>query len=90
MNLVKNAFFVLVSFKSLHEIEEFCDKYKLHNYNNIRAGRDVKYGIPSFYRVEFTPFIAVYNDKGKLARIFRKGATVEELSQVINRPSAAN
>ena len=85
MHLIEKAFFVFASYKSLDEIEEFEDTYHLKNFKNIRTGRDTKYFIPSFYRVKFTPFIAVYDAKGNYKNAFEMGASVAELKQWIDQ-----
>jgi len=83
MQLLDKAFFVLASFKQMDEIKEFSDKYHLQNFSNIVVGRDTKYFIPSFYKVRFTPFIAVYDKHGKLVKAFESGAKVSELKEAI-------
>lgn len=70
MDSLKNVFFVFVSYNSIEEIREFSIKYGLPVFRNVRIGRDPKYFIPSFYRVEATPFVAVYNRKGILMKVF--------------------
>lgn len=70
MDSLKNVFFVFVSYNSIEEIKEFYIKYGLNVFRNVRIGRDPKYFIPSFYRVEATPFVAVYNSKGILMQVF--------------------
>jgi hypothetical protein len=42
-------------------------------------GRDPKYFIPSFLRVEFTPFVAVYTPTGNFVKAYKQGANMTEL-----------
>lgn len=82
---VKDAFFIWVSYYPVPEIKEFAEKYKLAQYNNFKFGRDPKYAIPTFYRVKFTPFMAVYNKEGKLMQTFDQGTTPEVLHDLISK-----
>lgn len=83
MDSLKNAFFIWVSFHPLDQIKEFYKTYGLDKFDNIKIGRDLKYFIPSFYKVEQTPFMAIYNSKGIFTKEFREGAKAEELIAVL-------
>ena len=78
-----NANFVWVSYHPMEDIVAFTEKYKLSKLANCVVGRDPKYFIPAFFRVEFTPFIAVYNAQGHFVKEFRDGAKVSELFEAI-------
>ena len=79
MDSLSNAFFIFVSYHPLEKIKEFYDKYGLAKYPNIRVGRDLKYFIPSFFRVEFTPFVGVYNKNQSFVKAYKSGADMNEL-----------
>lgn len=81
---LNKAFFVMVSFHSPSDIGKFAEKYKLAGLDNVRFGRDTEYNLPSFYRVQYTPFIAVYNKDRILVKTFDMGAGAEKLSELIN------
>jgi len=85
---VKDAFFVWVSYFPVPEIKDFAIKYKLAQYDNFKFGRDPKYAIPSFYKVKFTPFMAVYNTNGRLMQTFDQGTTPETLSALVRKAIA--
>jgi len=70
MDSLKKVFFVFVAYKPLEDIKGFASYYGLDRFNNVRIGRDPKYYIPSFYRVKYSPFLAVYNKKGLLESVF--------------------
>ena len=76
---LQNAFFVFVSYHPIEKIKAFYDKYELAKYPNIRMGRDPKYFIPSFFRVEFTPFVAVYDKNRNFSKAYKQGADMSEL-----------
>lgn len=78
-----NVNFVWVSYHPIEDIKAFEQKYHLAELSNCIVGRDPKYFIPAFFRVEFTPFMAVYNTKGIFVKEFREGAKASELIQAI-------
>jgi len=84
MDSLSNTFFVWVSYHPMEDIKAFYIKYGLNKFSNVAVGRDPKYFIPAFYKVEFTPFIAVYNSQGKFVKEFREGASPQELMQAEN------
>lgn len=89
MDSLKNCFFVFAAYKPLEDIKAFTDYYGLSKFENIRTGRDPRYYIPSFYRVKYTPFIAVYDNKGLLQKIYDTENTPvpepSELALFLNR-----
>ncbi len=84
MHLVKNVFFVLTTYKPIPEIADFERTYQLKQFSNVKIGRDTKYFLPSFYKVKFTPFVAVYNKKGNLLKAFENGFSIKVLQELID------
>ncbi|NCI47226.1 peroxiredoxin family protein [Sediminibacterium soli] len=70
MDSLRQVFFVFVSYNPPNEINEFSQVYGLNTLPNVRIGRDPRYFVPAFYRVESTPFTAVYDQKRRLIRVF--------------------
>ena len=83
INTVPNTFFVLACFNKMEELTAFEGKFSLKNFENIRAGRDEKYFLPSFYKVRFTPFTAIYNKKGNLIKAYENGFSMAALKKII-------
>ncbi len=79
MQLVKKAFFVLVSSRPIPEIKAFAETYHLPNIKNLVIGKDIQSFLPSFYKIEFTPFVAVYNKRGNLIKGYQHGFSVLDL-----------
>lgn len=75
----KDVFFVWVSYQPMEEIKTFADNYKMLKAKNIAIGRDPKYYVPAFFKVKYTPFIAVYNKDGKLIQAFDGGTDTDTL-----------
>jgi hypothetical protein len=80
---LKNITFLWVSFHPLIAIQSFREQYGVDRFSNMIFGRDPKYFLPAFFKVEFTPFIAVYNASGNFVKEFREGAKPEELLDAI-------
>lgn len=76
---IANATFVLASFHPLDSIKKFSKKYSLDKMPNFNVGRDEKYYIPIFFKVKFTPFIAVYDKKGNYDTSFEGTINMPEL-----------
>ena len=86
---LKNVFFVFVSYSPMNEIREFYNAYGLNVFANIRIGRDPKYYVPSFFHVEATPFVAVYDRNHKLVTVFdpphKPPMEAEDLVNLVNK-----
>lgn len=82
---LKNVTFLWVTYLSpLDSITAFAQKYKLAAQPNIHFGKDLRYFIPSFFRIEYTPYIAAYSAKGKLLRTWPMGTTPNELKKELS------
>jgi thiol-disulfide isomerase/thioredoxin len=84
MDQFKDAFFVWVSYDSVAHIKSFAEEYKLINAKNVRVGRDTKYFVPSFFRIKFTPFIAVYDKRGKLMQTYGEGTDPDTIIRLLH------
>jgi thiol-disulfide isomerase/thioredoxin len=63
---------VMISFKSPKELTGFEKNYGIARYPNIKVGTEgTTYVVRNFYRLEKTPFTAVYDKKGQLVVSYR-------------------
>ncbi|CAN5188441.1 hypothetical protein BH11BAC6_BH11BAC6_18400 [soil metagenome] len=86
MDAFKDDFFIWVSFnKSMTEIRDFAVQYKLVDAKNVRIGRDTKYFIPTFFKLTYTPYIAVYNEQGKLLETYDGGTDTDTLIDLLHK-----
>jgi thiol-disulfide isomerase/thioredoxin len=85
MDSLQNAFFVWIDYHhTVTEIASFANKYKLDQFNNVVLGKESGFVIIPFYRIELTPYIAIYNVQHKFVKDFRKGeASITDLAQAI-------
>lgn len=82
----KNVTFLWVTYLSpLEEIENFKKDFKLSAYPNVHFGKDPQYYIPSYFRVEQTPFVALYDSKGKLVKAWPMYFNVDDLRKALRK-----
>lgn len=79
MDQLSKVNLVWASYKSVEEIREFYLKYQMNKYSNMYVGREPTYKLPSFYRVKFTPFVAVYDKKGLFIKAYEGGVEMNDL-----------
>lgn len=68
---------------SKEDILNFASKYGFDKQNNFKFLHDPNFALPIFYDIRTTPFIAVYDKKGKLKKIFRNAVKAEGLLTVL-------
>ncbi len=83
MNLLEKATIVFVSTHPIYELKPFEEKYELTKFKNVHIGREVKYFIPSFFRVKYTPYVAIYNSKGQFVKSFEGGSKMIEIASLL-------
>jgi len=83
MTEMKDIYFVWVSYYPLPEIKGFAKKFNLYQFTNITIGRDENYKIPSYYRVKFTPFMAIYNKEHHLIKTYEQGTDADTLIKLL-------
>ena len=83
MDKLKNVELVWVSYHSPQQIEEFAEAYKLKQFSNVVLGRDPNYKIPVFYKIQFTPFMAVYDKKGNFLNAYPQGTSPDAIAKLI-------
>src|SRR3569833_2471520 len=80
---IKNVQIVLVTFTEPSMLKMIQDFYKTNNlkkYPNITVGTEGhSYTVQRYYQVRMTPFIAIYDHKGKLVKAYAKAPNVNEL-----------
>jgi peroxiredoxin len=85
MSQMKNIFFIWVSYYDVNAIKKFSEAYHLNQYKNVVFARDPNYFIPSFYRVSFTPFMALYNAQHTFINAYPQGTDAKTIIEQIHR-----
>lgn len=83
INDLKNVLLYMCSGSSLKEIKDFSEYYQLANYPNIITGRDYSFSFINYYKPTSIPFMALYNKKKQLDKIFLGAVTVNDIYQEI-------
>ncbi len=77
---------VMVTFKSPGELAGFEKKYQTGKYPNIKVGTEgISYVLRNYYRLNKTPFTAVYNKRGLLAYSYKEETPVNEMLARLNK-----
>jgi hypothetical protein len=71
---------VMVTFKPLSEVSRFEQAWQTSKYPNIKVGTEGDtFYLRTYYRLDRTPFMALYNKKQTLVYLYRKETAVDDL-----------
>jgi len=70
---------LMATYQPFEEMKSFYKSYKIASYPNIKMGRDTQFFFPPFYKILNLPFMALYNDKGKLITTFEGTTPIQKL-----------
>lgn len=82
MDDLKKVQIVMATMAQFAPMMDFYKKYKLEDYKNIKVGRDLQYMLPTFYRAQSLPYLAMYDKEGNLLTTFQGTMKIEELIDV--------
>ncbi len=66
----KDIEIVMATYQPFDQMKEFYNYYRIADHPNIKLGRDEKFVLPPFYRIQNLPYLALYDKKGKLVTTF--------------------
>lgn len=85
-NDFRSAEVLLVTFKPLAEVVAFERTYGVRKYSHITVGTEgLAQALRRFYKLQSTPFTALYNKEGKLVASYRKETPLDALLQQIKK-----
>lgn len=77
---------VLATFKPVSELTLFERSYKTAAYPNLVVGTEGNtFYLRNYFKMQKTPFVALYDSKGKLAQTFSNEPTVAELLNSVQK-----
>jgi thioredoxin-related protein len=79
MDKFKDIEIVMATFQPFAEMKEFYNNFHIADYPNIKMGRDEKYVLPPFYKIQSLPYLALYDKKGNLITTFEGNQKVDTL-----------
>jgi peroxiredoxin len=68
----------------IRAIKNFVRDFDLKKYPNITVATEgYTYQMQKYFKIETTPYVAVYNSKGKLAKAFRKQPEADDVLKAV-------
>jgi cytochrome oxidase Cu insertion factor (SCO1/SenC/PrrC family) len=82
----KSAEVLMITYKPLNDVQRFVQAYQVHKYTNIKAGTEgTTYFLRNHYRMQNTPFVALYNKEGKMTAGYQKDVPLEALHRQLKK-----
>jgi thioredoxin-related protein len=82
---LKNVQIIMATMARHKQMKEFYLTYKLDAFKNIIVGQDFQNMLPSFYKVNSLPYLAMYDKKGNLLTSFEGSMKIEDLINVFSK-----
>lgn len=77
---------LLITFKPVDEVAAFEKLYQTHKYENIKVGTEgTTFYLRQFFKLQNTPFTAIYNKEKKLVHAYRNETPVRDLVQRVKQ-----
>ena len=83
LDSLKDINFVWISSHEVDKIKAFAIKYNMAGLPNMVFGKDEKWSIPSYFKITFTPYFAVYGKDGLFYKEFRNGLLPHDLIEAV-------
>jgi thioredoxin-related protein len=80
----KDIEIVMATFQPFDEMKNFYNYYRIGDHSNIRMGRDEKYFLPPYYKMQSLPYLALYNKKGQYITHFEGNQKVQTILNGFN------
>lgn len=84
MRDLKHYQIVMVTYQPFEEMVAFYKNQKIASYPNIKMGRDTKFFLPPFYKIQSLPFQALYDKNGNLVATFEGNVKIDKLLAAFN------
>ncbi|HEY1202072.1 MAG TPA: hypothetical protein VGE79_13865, partial [Niastella sp.] len=84
MKDLKKYQIVMVTYQPFEEMVSFYKEQKIASYSNIKMGRDTKFFLPTFYKIQSLPFQALYDKNGDLVTTFEGNVKIDNLLAAFN------
>lgn len=80
----KDIEIVMATFQPFDEMKKFYTYYRIGDHPNIKIGRDEKYFLPPYYKMQNLPYLALYNKNGQYITHFEGNQKVDTLLNGFN------
>ncbi len=68
---ISNTLILMAAYKPLDELRAFSQRFQLNRFPFIRLGQDISYAIVPYYRIAYTPLVALYGPDRQLVGFWR-------------------
>src|SRR5664279_4526352 len=75
----KDIEIVMATFQPFEQMQTFYNYYRIADHPNILMGRDEKYMLPPYYRMQSLPYLALYDKKGNYITHFEGNQKVDTI-----------
>jgi thioredoxin-related protein len=75
----KDIEIVMATFQPFEQMQSFYNYFRIGDHPNILMGRDEKYMLPPYYRMQSLPFLALYDKKGNYITHFEGNQKVDTI-----------
>jgi thioredoxin-related protein len=75
----KDIEIVMATFQPFEQMQTFYNYFRIADHSNILMGRDEKYMLPPYYRMQSLPFLALYDKKGNYITHFEGNQKVDTI-----------
>lgn len=82
MKQLEKVQIVMIASRPYIDVKNFYDHYLLRRFSNITMGIDPVRLVVNFYKVDYTPFSALYDKRGRLIKAFKDAPKVEEIARL--------
>lgn len=79
MKDLKKYQIVMVTYQPFDEMVDFYKGHKIAEYPNIKMGRDTKFFLPPFFKIQSLHFQALYSKGGELITTFEGNVNIDKL-----------
>jgi thioredoxin-related protein len=79
MKDLKKFQIIMITYQPFEEMVSFYKEQKIASYTNIKMGRDTKFFLPPFYKIQSLPFQALYDKNGELLTTFEGNVKIDKL-----------
>ena len=80
----KDIEIVMATFQPFTEMKDFYTYFRIADHSNIKMGRDEKYFLPPYYKMQSLPYIALYDKKGNYVTHFEGNQKVDTIINAFN------
>jgi len=85
MKQLKKYQIVMVTYQPFSEMVDFYKAHKIAEHHNVIMGRDTKFFLPPYYKMQSLPFQALYDKNGELITTFEGNVQIDKLLEAFDK-----